>query len=80
MSVREYRDARKEVERIAEIILKMKEDLISKIAESELENSKKKSATIGNNLKIPFVTKVDDDLVFRLARSRPIQIIPITEE
>ena len=85
MSVRKYRDAYREYERIKEVVAKMKEELAFKIAElkgeiveaeKELEDDRRKAQKLGQTLKAPFFTKVDEDVVFRLANNQPVQIIP----
>ena len=89
MSVREYRDARREVEQIEVTINEMKVELKAHIAElkkqvieaeSELEHHKKNMSTLAKNLTGVFVTKVDDEMIFRLSPTSSIQIIEITEE
>lgn len=89
MSAREYRDACHEVTRITRIIETMKDELPGQIreleqdivdAKVELKEDKIKALSLGNKLEVPFAVKVDNDLVYRVAKNQPIQIILITEE
>jgi hypothetical protein len=89
MSAREYRDAYREYERVTEVVRVMKDELAFKIlelksdisaAEAELEDDRKNVQKMGQKLKAPFFTKVDGDMVFRMANNQPVQIIPFTEE
>ena len=89
MSAREYRDAYREYQRIRDLVVDMKKGLEFKVlalkqeiieAEEELEADRKKAQALGKKLKAPFFTKVDGDVVFRMANNQPVQIIPFTEE
>lgn len=89
MSVREYRDARIEVDTIESTIKHMVigrkakiEDLNKEILDLEavLKDSRAKMGALYNSLKPIFMTKVDNEVVFRLTEAEAIQILEITEE
>ncbi len=89
MSVREYRDARREFERVVKATAELEETLQDKIEvlkeninDAKLEVTSRASDvnTAARELDDVFMTKVDNEMIFRLAKSQKIQVIEITEE
>ncbi len=89
MSVREYRDARREFERVVKVAAEMEETFQYKIEElkEDISEAKAEVTTLAQNvnwaaekLDDVFMTKVDNEMIFRLAKNQKIQVIEITEE